>query len=194
MCAKAWAAAPFKASVSPDPHAADHVADLADDVVGEQPSRIVFQDGVNHAVHRHAGSPPDEDLRAGESADQRVDRRLGGEGRQKHSAGGRRLGVGVRKPGAQGRHGRVEEKGDEDQGERRDSRDTATCPRRRATRSGTSGARSLRAGTNRRRHEPEGSGSRRLRRAARGAATRGARPTRPSAPRTGTATGSPRRT
>ena len=110
------------------------------------------------------GSPPHQDLRAGESANQGVDRRLRGKGRQKHGPRGGRLRIGVRKPGAQRRHRRVEEEGDEDQRERRSSPHRATCPRRRATRSATSRARSLRAGTSRRIRGRADSGIRRRRR------------------------------
>ena len=48
----------------------------------------------------------------------RVDRRLGGERGQEHRSCDRRLRVGVRKPGPEGRHRRVEQEGDEDQRER----------------------------------------------------------------------------
>ena len=80
----------------PDANPADHVPDLADDVVRQQPARIVLEHGVDDAVDRHDRSQPDQDLGAGEAPDQDIDRRFGGEGGHEDRSGDRSLGVGVR--------------------------------------------------------------------------------------------------
>jgi hypothetical protein len=69
MWAKAWAQAPLMASwprgFRADADAGHHVADLADDVVGEQAAAVVLEHGVHHAVERHDHAERDEDLHAG---------------------------------------------------------------------------------------------------------------------------------
>ena len=59
MC-KGVGCCPVRCQLAAYANATDHVADLADDMVGQQPPRIVFQHGVDHAVDRHGRSQPYE--------------------------------------------------------------------------------------------------------------------------------------
>ena len=115
MWAKAWAAAPLTAMVRADADAGHHVADLADDVIGENPADVVFDDGVTDAEDGHGRSHDGEDLKAGKSPGQHVNRRFGREGAQKDGAFHGRLRIGIGKPGMEGQHRGIQGKPGEDQ-------------------------------------------------------------------------------
>ncbi|OQB96790.1 MAG: hypothetical protein BWX86_00572 [Verrucomicrobia bacterium ADurb.Bin122] len=101
--------------------AGHHVADLRDDVVGEQPAAVVFQHGVHDAVQRHDHAHRHEDFQAGHAADERVNGGLGREGAEEDGAVEGRLAVGVGQPRMKRRHGGVEQEagGDQIRGKRR---------------------------------------------------------------------------
>ncbi len=81
-----------------DADAGDHVANLTDDVVSQQPSGIVFQHRIDDAVESHDGSHPDEQFSAGKNSNQHVDCRFGGERRHEYGAGDRSFGIRIRQP------------------------------------------------------------------------------------------------
>ena len=112
-------------------HRGHHVANLADDMVGQQPANVVLQDGIDHAVkgHHHAG--PQQHLGAREEADKHVYRGLGGEGAQEHAAGNRGFRVGIRQPGVQRRHRGVNDDAQKNEPEGR-ARRFALCQSRQA--------------------------------------------------------------
>ena len=98
-------------AAKPDP--GDHVADLTDDVVGEQLPGVVLQHGIDHAVEGHDDAQQQQDFHSGKAAAEGIDRGLGGEGAEENRTGDGGLAVGVRQPGMQGRHGGVEEEADQ---------------------------------------------------------------------------------
>ena len=93
----------------------DHVADLADDVVGKQAAAVVFEHGVDDAVEGHDDAQRHQDFHAGKTAAQSINGGLGGEGAHEDRAVESGFAVGVRQPGVQRRHGGIEEETDEDQ-------------------------------------------------------------------------------
>ena len=95
--------------------AGDHIADLRDNVVGEQLADVVGEDGVDDAVEGHHDAEGDQDFPAGEAAEQGVDRGFGGERRHEDRAGDGGAGVGVGQPCAEGRNGGIEAESGEDQ-------------------------------------------------------------------------------
>ena len=66
--------------------AGHHVADLADDVVGEQAAAVVLEHGIDDAVERHDHAQRHEDLHAGKAAAEGIDGGLGGEGAEEDRA------------------------------------------------------------------------------------------------------------
>ena len=108
-------ASPVDGQVGADPDPGHHVTDLADDVIGEQPARIVLEHGIHHPVKRHHHTERHQDLKAGEPAAQGVYGGLGGERAEEHRPIERGFAVGVGKPGVQRRHRRVQEKPGQDQ-------------------------------------------------------------------------------
>ena len=98
-----------------DPDADHHIADLADDVIGQQAAAVVFQDRVDHAVERHGGAQPDQYLGPGIGADKHVDRGFRGKGAEENGPGHRRFRIGVGEPGVERRHRGIEDEGNQDQ-------------------------------------------------------------------------------
>ena len=98
-----------------DAGARNHESDLIHDGVGEDAPHVVLQDRVHDSVEDHVETDVDQDLSAGETAQQGVDGRLGGEGRQEYHTrpGGLRVGIG--QPRRKRRRPGIDEKAGEDQ-------------------------------------------------------------------------------
>ena len=98
-----------------DADAAHHEADLVDDAVGENAAHVVFEQGVDDTVNCHHAANGDEDLPAGESANQRVHRSLCGVSAQDDPAHDGRFRVGVRQPAGERHRRRIDQYADQDE-------------------------------------------------------------------------------
>ncbi len=94
--------------VGADADAADHVADLADDVIGENPAGIVFNDGKADAVDSHDGAHDRKHFKARECPAQNIHRRFCRKRAHENRAANGCLRVGISQPGMQGRHRGIE--------------------------------------------------------------------------------------
>ena len=97
-----------------DPDADHHETDLVDHAVREHLAQIIFDDGVEDGKDGHRRTDEDQFLGTGEEARQRVDRRLGGERRQEHGAGGAGCRIGIDDPGMEQRETRLDTEGEQD--------------------------------------------------------------------------------
>jgi hypothetical protein len=98
-----------------NPNTGHHISDLTDNLPAEQPTDIIFHDGVDDAVDGHDHPEDNEDVKAGKGPGQGVDRCFGGEGAHEDGAGDRRLAVGIRQPGMQRGDGGIEHQTGHDQ-------------------------------------------------------------------------------
>ena len=93
----------------------DHVADLADDVVSQQASAVVFEHGIDDAVEGHDDAKRDQNLRAIETAAQRIDSGLGCECAHEDRTVESGFAISVRQPSVEWRDGSVEDKASQDE-------------------------------------------------------------------------------
>ncbi len=106
---------PVHGQVRSDADPGHHVSDLADDVIGQHPADVVFDDGVADAEDGHGRSHDGQDLKSGKSARQDVYRRFRRKGAEEYGAFDGRLRIGVGKPGVERQYGGIQGKPAEDQ-------------------------------------------------------------------------------
>ena len=76
----------------------DHVAHLADDVIGEKFSGIIFKNRIDNPVNGHDDTQRYEDVHSGKTPTERVYGCFGGKGAHEYGPGYRGFAVGIRKP------------------------------------------------------------------------------------------------
>src|SRR5680860_1744329 len=81
-----------------------HITYLANYAVGEDAPNVVLQHSVDNSIQSHHHSRPDQDIPTREAPGQSVDCGLGGKSAHEDAPGDGSLGIGVRKPGVEGRH------------------------------------------------------------------------------------------
>ena len=99
----------------PKPDPRDHVTDLADDVISQQPAAVVLQHGINDAVQRHDHPQRHQDFHPGKTAAERIHGGFGGERAHEHRAVERRFAVGIGQPGVERRNRGIENEPNHDQ-------------------------------------------------------------------------------
>jgi hypothetical protein len=112
----------------------NHVTHLADDVVGEKPSGIIFKNRIDNPVDGHDDTQRDEDLHSGKPPAECVYGCFRGKGAQEYGPGYRRLAVGIRKPCMKRGDGRIEDESEHDEVGRRRRRVDADCAERQISR------------------------------------------------------------